>query len=86
MNNTKEKRAGYLAFRLSIYGGLAVMVIWFCYVAFLVLSNGELPDADELLSCVGVSMVLFALGWLAVRIVLQLLARTYRHLSSVLSR
>jgi hypothetical protein len=64
--------------RPSLYGGLALMALWFAYAIFLILSSFELPDGGEALSLLAVGGVMFALGWAAVRIGSHLMNRLHR--------
>ena len=67
---------------MSFLGGLVVMFAWLGYVVYLIVSSAELPDSDEALSVLGVTFVLFALGWLAMRTMLHFLARLLRRFRS----
>ena len=87
MTNFEEKsRAPFFAHRMSFIGGLAVIVAWLCYVIYLIVTSAELPDSDEALSVLGVTIVLFALGWLAVRITHHFATRIHRRVLARLAR
>jgi hypothetical protein len=87
MANTSKESEGkvsaiYSAHRMSVFGGLAAALTWLCYVIYLIVLSAELPDSDETLSVLGVTIVLFALGWLAMRMALYFLARVDRRFLS----
>ena len=68
--------------RPSLYGGLALLILWFAYAIFLIASSLELPDGGEALSLLAVGGVMFALGWAAVRIGAHLMNRLHRRIVS----
>jgi prolipoprotein diacylglyceryltransferase len=61
-------RAPKSVHKLSLYGGLAVLLAWFAYAFYLIVMSFELPDSGEMLDIAGVAVVMFLLGWAAVRI------------------
>jgi len=69
--NQREKeslRAPKSIHKLSLYGGLAVMLAWFAYAIYLIVTSFELPDSGDTPDIAGVAVVMFLLGWAAVRI------------------
>jgi hypothetical protein len=71
-----------LRHRPSLYGGLALMLLWFAYAIFLIVSSFDLPDGGEAMSLLAVAAVMFALGWSAVFVTTHLMNRLYRRIVS----
>jgi len=83
LNDSKRTSAARYSLNwLSLYGGLCVLLAWFCYVVYLVFANSELPNGSETLSILTVGVVLAGLGWATVRAILHLCARIYSQRSS----
>jgi hypothetical protein len=61
-------RAPKSVHKLSVYGGLAVLIAWFVYAIYLIVTSFELPVTGDMLDITGVAVVMFLLGWAAVRI------------------
>jgi hypothetical protein len=68
--------------RPSLYGGLALMLLWFGYAIFLIASSLELPDGGEMANLLAVAVVMFAIGWSAVRVGSNLMNRVHRRIVS----
>jgi len=68
--------------RLSVYAGVALMLMWFAYACFLIVTNLELPDADETIDLVGVALVMFGIGWAGMRLGAPFVARIHRRIVS----
>jgi hypothetical protein len=67
--------------QLSLYAGLALMLVWFAYACLLIVTN-ELPDTDEMMDLVGVALVMFGIGWTAIRLGAFFIARIHRRIVS----
>jgi hypothetical protein len=68
--------------KISLFGGLTLMLAWCGYVIYLIVTNFELPDGGEAISVAGVALVMFGLGWALVRIAAYLLAELHRRIIS----
>jgi hypothetical protein len=68
--------------RLSLYTGLALMLVWFAYASFLIITNLELPDAAEASDLLGVALVMFGIGWAAMRLGAFFVARIHHRIVS----
>jgi hypothetical protein len=79
---SENRRTPRSVHRLSLYAGLALMLMWFAYASFLIITNLEFPDADETMDLVGVALVMFGLGWAAVRLGALLIGRIHRRIVS----
>ena len=54
--------------KFSLYGGLGLMLIWFVYITYLVVTSFELPDGGDALNIMGVALFMFVAGWTAARL------------------
>jgi hypothetical protein len=68
--------------KISLCGGLTLMLAWCGYVIYLIVTSFELPDRGEAISVAGVALVMFGLGWALVRIAVYLLAGLHRRITS----
>ena len=71
-----------LGHRPSLFGGLALMLLWCAYAIFLIISSFDLPDGGEAMSLLAVAAVMFVLGWTAVFVATHLMSRLYRRIVS----
>jgi uncharacterized membrane protein len=78
----ENRRAPKSVQQLSLYAGLALMLVWFLYAAFLIITNLELPDASEAIDLLGVALVMFGLGWVAMWIGAFFIGRIHHRIVS----
>jgi multisubunit Na+/H+ antiporter MnhG subunit len=58
-------RATNSVHKFSLYGGLGLMLAWFAYAIYLVVTSFVLPDSGDALDIVGVAVFMFIVGWTA---------------------
>ncbi len=56
--------------------------MWFASAFFLIVTNLELPDAAEASDLLGVALVMFGIGWAAMRLRAFFVARIHRRIVS----
>ena len=69
--NLKEHaalRAPNSVHKFSLYGAFGLMLAWFAYVIYLVVTSFVLPDGGDALNIVGVAIFMFVVGWTAVQL------------------